>query len=411
MVGCYQIFGDNDFAARLPSVLAAAGISVLLFLWASGIQSSLRLALLAAALFGLCLQSFMHGKAAVADMVMIFFMTAAFWTGWSLVDRLHTRAWQQFVLWAIFAICLGLGFLTKGPIAWLPLLPLLAMGVVLKRGWVFQLCGLASLAAAAGIVLIWASPALKMTGGEYFDVGIGKHVVDRSLKVMEGHGAGNALGYIALLPLYFVTVFISFFPGSLLLPAHIKAVWGRRIDPLSLYLCLQVLLIFVVFSLVSTKLPHYTLPAFPALALWVTMTVGNLKKLQRRYSNAAKWTTLVLVALSLFVFPQVAKLIPSHEFAARTKDLLDPKTGFASVEYVEPSLVWYMRKHVDGFHLKRKPEQAAEYINRDGFRVLVVPTAMVPQLGDLSDMEQFQMGGLNIAKGEWLELTMIIKDD
>ena len=409
MCASYGLFGETDFAARLPSVLAAAAICALLFLWGVDAFGSYQRALLAAALFGTCLQTFMHARAAVADMVMILFMSGAYWVGWRLLEARSAPAARQLAMWAVFAVCLGLGFLTKGPVAWLPLLPLLAMGAVMKRGWAFQLAGVASLLAAAGLVLVWAVPALRMTDGEYFDVGIGKHVVQRSLDVMEGHGAGDALGYIALLPLYFVTVFISFFPGSLLLPAHVRSLWRRRPGRFSLYLGLQVLLVFVVFSLLKTKLPHYTLPAFPALAMWLALQLGDNPRLIRRFSKTAIWSSGVLAALALALFPLLARLTPSHQLAAMAADSFTPDMRFASVEYVEPSLVWYLRAHTDGFHKKRKPAEAAEYLERDGARALVTPSALVDQLGDLSGYRIIQAEGLNIAKGDWLDLTMVVK--
>ena len=99
---------------------------------------------------------------------------------------------------------------------------------------------------------------------------------------LEGHGASSLGMYVLLLPFYFVTVFISFFPWSIKLPWLIRKLWRREkagihashgdsrratgilIDT---YLLSGIAVIFVIFTLVSTKLPHYTLPAFPLLAL------------------------------------------------------------------------------------------------------------------------------------------------
>src|SRR5437899_11904568 len=94
---------------------------------------------------------------------------------------------------------------------------------------------------------------------------------------MEGHGA-NSLGmYLLLLPFYFVTVFISFFPWSIKLPWLVRKLWQNRSagvdDPgysgnlIDTYLITGTAIVFIIFTFVSTKLPHYTLPAFPLLAL------------------------------------------------------------------------------------------------------------------------------------------------
>src|SRR5260370_7822063 len=72
------------------------------------------------------------------------------------------------------------------------------------------------------IVALWGVPALIQTHGEFFKIGIGRHVVGRSFGAMEGHGA-NSLGvYLLLLPSYSVSIFASFFPWSIKLPSLIK---------------------------------------------------------------------------------------------------------------------------------------------------------------------------------------------
>src|SRR5437016_11698046 len=77
---------------------------------------------------------------------------------------------------------------------------------------------------------------------------------------MESHGA-NSLGfYLLLLPFCFVTVFASFFPWSIKLPSLIRKLWRSR-DIIDTYLLTGTAIIFVIFSLIKTKLPHYTLPA------------------------------------------------------------------------------------------------------------------------------------------------------
>src|SRR5205809_6119781 len=77
----------------------------------------------AAIIFTLSLQTFIHAKAAVADMWLVLFMTTAHWAGWELIQRPATnRKW-----WFLFYLSLALGFLAKGPIAWTPLLTLAAM--------------------------------------------------------------------------------------------------------------------------------------------------------------------------------------------------------------------------------------------------------------------------------------------
>src|SRR5438094_92087 len=127
------------------------------------------------------------------------------------------------------------------------------------------------------VVALWGIPALLQTHGEFFSVGIGRHVIGRSLATMEGHGAGSLGAYLLLLPFYFVTVFLSFFPWSIKLPWLVQKLLRRNktgvTDPgysrnsIDTYLATGIAIVFIIFTFVSTKLPHYTLPAFPLLTL------------------------------------------------------------------------------------------------------------------------------------------------
>jgi len=86
-VASYSVFGENDFAARFPSAVAASLTAVLLFAWGRRLGNE-RIGWWAAIIFSLCLQTFIHAKAAVADMWLVFFVTAAYWAGYEIVADL-----------------------------------------------------------------------------------------------------------------------------------------------------------------------------------------------------------------------------------------------------------------------------------------------------------------------------------
>ena len=82
----YRIFGENDFAARFPSVVAAALTALLIFAW--GVRTGgEKVGWWAAIIFTLSLQTFLHAKAAVADMWLVLFVTMAHWSGFELIQR------------------------------------------------------------------------------------------------------------------------------------------------------------------------------------------------------------------------------------------------------------------------------------------------------------------------------------
>src|SRR6266496_2412154 len=238
-VASYHIFGENDFAARFPSAIAAALTALLITLWGRRMDGE-KLGWWAAIIFTLSLQTFVHAKAAVADMWLVLFVTVAHWAGYELLQRPTSNSEEtnrtskikhqpSLAWWLAFYLSLAFGFLAKGPIAWVPLLTVV-ITISLARDW--QLLRhfkfLRGILLMLAVVALWGIPALIETHGEFFAIGIGRHVVRRSLATMEGHGA-NSLGiYVLLLPFYFVTVFVSFFPWSIKLPWLIRRLWRNK---------------------------------------------------------------------------------------------------------------------------------------------------------------------------------------
>src|SRR5262249_27937980 len=152
----YHIFGENDFAARLPSAIAAALTSLVIFGWGRQMGAE-KVGGWAAIIFTLSLQTFVHAKAAVADMWLALFVTIAHWAGYELIqcrtpnsdesqagargstpnsEKLNQPSTikHQTSIWAIFYLSLALGFLAKGPIAWAPLLTVAGV-IIYTRDW------------------------------------------------------------------------------------------------------------------------------------------------------------------------------------------------------------------------------------------------------------------------------------
>ena len=138
-IASYRTFGENDFAARFPTAVAAALVALVLFAWGKRVRDE-RVGWWAAIIFTLSLQTFIHGKAAVADMWLVLFVTLAHRAGWELLDfnaqrptvraglanntehRTSNAEHRTNFWWMTFYVSLALAFLAKGPIGWTPLL-------------------------------------------------------------------------------------------------------------------------------------------------------------------------------------------------------------------------------------------------------------------------------------------------
>ena len=117
------------------------------------------------------------------------------------------------------------------------------------------------------LFIVWAIPANNATDGEFLRLGIGHHVLARAAKPLESHGGRFLLNLLYYLPV----IIVGFFPWTLHLPGSISAVLNRRVGAVhfrELFLA-WVVSIVVIMTLVATKLPHYILFTWPALAVWI----------------------------------------------------------------------------------------------------------------------------------------------
>jgi 4-amino-4-deoxy-L-arabinose transferase-like glycosyltransferase len=432
-IASYQIFGENDFGARFPSAIAAALTALVISVWGRRVGGE-KVGWWAAIIFTLSLQTFVHAKAAVADMWLVLFVTMASWAGYELLLDLNRPTarpagafYSQGCWWLVFYLSLALGFLTKGPIAWTPLLTVVAIMVYTRNWQLFRAFKFVrGILLTLVIVALWGIPALIQTCGEFFTVGIGRHVVTRSFMTLEGHGASSLGMYALLLPFYFVTVFISFFPWSIKLPWLIRKLWRNReagVDapsysrsPVDTYLLWSIAVIFVIFTLVSTKLPHYTLPAFPLLALllarhWhqrVAVESGRFPFTTIAVATACAWIAVALVVPSM-----VARFFPAYQLFQVSRDSLQPNMQFAAVEFQEPSLVWYFRSRVEGFLTPLNKRRGAEFMSEPAPRLVVLPTPVAGELfaNPPASWRFFTVNGFNVAKGKRVDLTLVLKPE
>jgi hypothetical protein len=174
-------------------------------------------------------------------------------------------------------------------------------------------------------------------------------------------------------------------------------------------------IIFVIFTLVSTKLPHYTLPAFPLLALLLALHWQPAMPETRGSSFAAIAITAACawIAFALAVPPMVARFSPAYQLFQVSRASLQPNMQFAAVEFQEPSLVWYFRSRVQGFLTPLKKRRAAEFMSAPDPRFIVLPTPLAGELfaNPSVSWRFFTVSGFNIAKGKRVDLTLVLKSE
>lgn len=160
-----------------------------------------------------------------------------------------------------FWAALGAGILIKGPIAPLVAFTTLATLCLRRRDLAIwrALRPLPGLVLMVAMVAPWLVAITVKSGGAFWTASVGEDMLAKVGQGQESHGAPPGT-YLAL-------VWLTFWPGSALLAAALPAVWRGRRTPVVIFALGWAVPVWLVFEATATKLIHYVLPAYPALAI------------------------------------------------------------------------------------------------------------------------------------------------
>ena len=256
---------------RVPSVLGAWAAVLLTFALGARLFDR-RAAFLGATLIGGSLALVVEANQAKTDAVLLATIIASQGgLGLAYVAARRGEPPAKFT-WisgaaALFWIAQGVGFLIKAPLPQFAALMTIAALVIADRDWRWlrRLQPLRGILIAAVIALPWAVAIWIETNGAFFSTALGVDLLPKMVGGEESHGAPP--GYYAALMLVF------FWPGSLFAAPALVHAWRERLQP-SVRFCLAWLIpAWLAFELIPTKLPHYVLPLYPALALLTALAI------------------------------------------------------------------------------------------------------------------------------------------
>jgi 4-amino-4-deoxy-L-arabinose transferase-like glycosyltransferase len=248
---------------RLPSALGGLAAVLATFELGLVLGADRRRALLAGLMLAGCVILTVETHIAKTDaaltgaVTLTMAMLARAWTG-ARLRPLHIA-----LFWLAAAACI----LLKGPIG--PMVIALASVTLatssgrwrwllaLQPGW-----GLPLMLAA---VLPWFAAIGIATQGAFFTDAIGGDLGHKLAGGAEAHGGFPGL-HALLLPLLT-------FPSTAFVLAAVPAAWSRRREPATRFLLAWIVPSWIVFELVPTRLPHYTLPLYPALFLLAALNL------------------------------------------------------------------------------------------------------------------------------------------
>ncbi|MBV9571009.1 MAG: glycosyltransferase family 39 protein [Alphaproteobacteria bacterium] len=297
-----RTFGHPPFnqiwTYRLPSLLGGI-LAVLLTYWSARAFASRETALLAGALLALTVALSAEAQMATTDALLLATIVAA--QGFLLRTYLFARGRlpsgptlaTALACWAT----IGAGVLMKGPVL-LVVVALTALAICLwdrDWRWLLRLRFAWGIPVALAVVLPWAIAIAFASHGAFYQRSLGHDFAAKILTGQESHGAP---------PGYYLALFsVTFWPSTLFALPAIGAAVVQRAQPPFCFLLAWIVPNWLLFEFVPTKLPHYILPVYPALAMIVACWIAGASAIFRwertlRGIGAAQFMVVALAAVA-----------------------------------------------------------------------------------------------------------------
>jgi len=292
---------------RLPSLIGGF-IAVLLAYWCARALAPPETALIAAALIGFTVGLTAETRIAKTDAVLLAtvlgsqaLLLRAYLA--ARLERTPPSLWVALGGWAAFAF----GVLIKGPI----IVAVLAVTIIAISLWDRDWKWLKTihwgwgLLLTAVIVLPWGLAIAFATHGEFYEQALGHDFAAKSLGGQETHGAPP--GY------YLLLASVTLWPATLFALPGVGSGIALRRDPVIRYLLAWAGAAWLMFEIVPTKLPHYILPAYPAVAFLGALWAMRAKSPDEpTWEKVLRYLAALQFALGVAAFTIVPILAPKY---------------------------------------------------------------------------------------------------
>lgn len=203
----------------------------------------------------------------------------------------------------LFWLVIGLAVLLKGPIT--PLIAALACLWLWARdralGWIKTLRPGMGLLIVGLVVLPWLTLILVKTGGSFLQDSVGKDMLAKVGSAQEKHwGPPGAYSGI---------FWLTFWPAAALTLLAIPTLWRERKDDGIALLAGWVIPFWLIVEAVPTKLPHYVLPLYPAIAILIVLAAERGGVQASRWLRGVAATLYALVPLAFLIATPAAFLL------------------------------------------------------------------------------------------------------
>lgn len=255
---------------RLVSLLGAAS-AVLLTYWTALAFVSRRNAFLAALLLASTVLLGVEARLAKTDAVILATVVGAmgalarFYFASKEPSGSDETSGKSLFLPFVFWTSIGLGLLIKGPITpMIAAFTVIALAIKDRSGrWLGATRPLPGLFWALALVVPWFILIMIATKGAFLADSVGADMLSKVGSGQESHGAPPGT--------YLAVFWATAWPMAPFVALAAPFAWAARKDPKVAFLLAWIVPAWILFEIVPTKLPHYVLPVYPALAILVAL--------------------------------------------------------------------------------------------------------------------------------------------
>jgi 4-amino-4-deoxy-L-arabinose transferase-like glycosyltransferase len=286
---------------RVPSLLGAIG-AVLATYWCALAFVGRRGAVLAGLMMAGSVLLNVEARLAKTDAVLLFTVVTAM----GVLARAYLLPREadegaapgatqlSWYLPAIFWTALAAGILDKGPLIVMFVgLATLTLSVIERSArWVKALRPLPGTIWLLALVLPWFVAIFLRDGNAFLVDSVGHDMLGKVSGGQEAHGAPPGF--------YVLLFFVTFFPASALALPAAPAIWIARRESAGCFLLAWLIPSWIIFELVPTKLPHYVLPLYPAIAVLIAGVIeGKVLSKRPSITRATIWWFVVPIVFSV----------------------------------------------------------------------------------------------------------------
>ena len=300
------LFGQKLFGVRFASALSTALSVLLCYLIARRMWNEPRKSFACALLYMSLTVIAAQAGYANLDPQFTFWVNLSLVALWFAVDSASRG--QRLIAWAVLGLACGMGFMTKGFLAWLlPVLIALPWMLWQKRWRELLVYGPVAIVVAVVVSLPWVL-AVHAQEPDYWRFFFWHEHIRR----FAGEDAQHDAPWWYYLPLL-----VGFsLPWVALLPPALKQAWQTRRQTNIAFLLLWLWMPLIFFSLSKGKLPAYILPCLLPLALLLGHTLADRLKLEQGRIlgiNGILNLALGVITLLALVYLQLKKPLYDHE--------------------------------------------------------------------------------------------------